>query len=179
MTAFSTSSDAPGPDRQGLAAGLLCYSLWGLLPLLFNAAEHAGAGVLEIVAWRTLWSTPLALALVWLVDRGAALRALFLRPRALLTLVLSATLIATNWITYVWAVDNGHTLAASLGYYLTPLINMAAGALLFKERVDRISMIAMGLAVLGVAVQGLALGQVPWIPLVLAISFGGYGIVRK
>ncbi len=166
-------------DRRGLGAGLLCYSIWGFLPLLFNAAEHAGAGVFEIVAWRTLWSVPLALALVWVIDRGAALKLVFLRPASLGALVVSASLIAVNWCTYVWAVENGQTLSASLGYYLIPLLNMAAGAVMFRERIDRTGQAAIALAAVGVAIQGLALGQLPWVALVLAFSFGSYGVVRK
>ena len=121
---------------------MICYTLWGFLPLLFNAAEHSGAGVFEIVAWRTIWAAPLAIALVCVImDRGAGWSALFTAPRASSRrLFLSAGLIAINWSVYVWAVDNGRTLSASLGYYLNPLLNMAAGALLFRERIDRTGM---------------------------------------
>src|ERR1700749_2228572 len=128
MTASPPTVETTAPDRIGLGAGLLCYTVWGFLPLLFHAAEHAGAGALELVAWRTLWSVPLALGLVWIVDRGTALRALMGRPRDLGWLMVSAVLIAVNWSVYVWAVGSGRTLSASLGYYLNPLINMAAGA---------------------------------------------------
>ena len=101
------------------------------------------------------------------------------RRRCFAALALSAVLIAVNWSTYVWAVSSGRTLSASLGYYLNPLLNMAAGALLFKERIDRAGLVAIGLAAVGVALQGLALGEFPWVSLVLAVSFCGYGIVRK
>ena len=170
---------APSTERSALTAGVICYTLWGFLPLLFNAAEHSGAGVFEIVAWRTIWSVPLAALLVFLADRGAGLRMLLATPKIIAALFLSAILIGINWSTYVWAVDNGHTLSASLGYYINPLLNMAVGALLFRERIDRLGIVAIVLAAIGVLIQGLALGEFPWISLILAFSFCGYGVVRK
>jgi chloramphenicol-sensitive protein RarD len=92
---------------------------------------------------------------------------------------LSAALIATNWCVFIWAVTSGRVLESSLGYYITPLINMAAGVVLFRERMDKIGMAAIALAVLGVAIQAVALGELPWVSLVLGFSFGAYGIVRK
>jgi chloramphenicol-sensitive protein RarD len=169
---------APVPaDRKPLVAALVCYTLWGLLPILFIWADHEGAGAFEIVAWRTLWSVPCAIALVLAAGQSAHLRGL--PPKVFAALALSALLIAVNWSTYVWAVSSGRTLSASLGYYLNPLLNMAAGALLFKERIDRAGRIAIALAAIGVALQGLALGEFPWVSLVLAFSFCGYGILRK
>jgi chloramphenicol-sensitive protein RarD len=94
-------------------------------------------------------------------------------------LALSTILLTVNWTGYVWAVNNGRNIEASLGYYILPLFNMAAGALLFDERIDRVGALAMGLAGLGVALQTLALGHPPLIALVLAVSFGAYGLIRK
>ena len=176
MTESLTAAPAP-IDRKPLASALVCYTLWGLLPILFIWADHEGAGAFEIVAWRTIWSVPCAIALVLAAGQGAHLRGL--PPKVFAALALSAVLIAVNWSTYVWAVSSGRTLSASLGYYLNPLLNMAAGALLFKERIDRAGLVAIGLAAVGVALQGLALGEFPWVSLVLAVSFCGYGIVRK
>jgi chloramphenicol-sensitive protein RarD len=164
-------------DRSPLIAGLVCYTIWGLLPILFLWADRQGAGAMEIVAWRILWSVPCAVALVLVTGQGAALRGLPLQTFA--ALALSAALIGVNWSVYVWAVGSGRTISASLGYYLNPLLNMAAGALLFKERIDRAGQIAIALAAVGVVLQGLALGEFPWVSLALALSFGGYGIVRK
>ena len=165
------------PDRTGFSAAIACYLMWGLLPILFIAAERAGAGAVEMVAWRTLFSVPFAGALVLWARQGPALRALGVRGVA--TLALSAALIAVNWLIYVWAVTNGRTLEASLGYYLNPLLNMAAGRLLFGERIDRAGWVAMGLAGVGVALQALAVGAFPWASLGVAVSFCGYGVVRK
>ncbi len=96
-----TDVEATPPDRRGLIAGVICYTLWGFLPLLFNAAEHSGAQVFEIVAWRTIWSVPLAIALVAIMDRGAGVRGRFGTPRVLLGLLVSAVLIAINSPRYV------------------------------------------------------------------------------
>ena len=172
---MQTESD----EQRGQAAGLICYTLWGLLPLLFHATHRAGASPFEIVAWRAIWSLPLVLALVLLVGRGAGLRALIAEPRELRALFVSALLIGFNWTLYVWAVDNGQTISASLGYYINPLMNMAAGALLFGERIDRTGHIAIGLAAIGVAIQGVALGTFPFVSLALGASFCAYGIVHK
>ena len=183
MSSAVTTPDASphhaAPDRRGLIAGLVCYTLWGFLPLLFDAAEHSGAGAFEIVAWRTIWSLPLAIALVLAMDGAASIRAVLAAPRVLLALALSAALIAVNWTTYVWAVVNGHILPASLGYYINPLLNMAAGAVMFRERISRTGYAAIALAFTGVVIQGVALHGPPWIPLILGLSFCGYGIVRK
>jgi chloramphenicol-sensitive protein RarD len=174
-----TSPERAAPDRAGLIAGLICYTVWGFLPILFAAAERSGAGAYEIVAWRSLWSIPLAILFVMAADRGASLKDLWLRPRILLALLFSATLIVCNWTVYVWAVVHGHVLAASLGYYINPLLNMAAGAVLFRERISRTGYAAIGLAATGVLIQGVALQGPPWIPLMLAFTFCGYGVVRK
>lgn len=165
------------PDRAPLLTGLACFTFWGLLPILFIWSSRLGAGALEIVAWRIIWAVPFAMALVLIAGQGAHLRGLARSTWA--ALALSATLIAINWSIYVWAVCAHHTISASLGYYLNPLLNMAAGAVLFKERIDRPGRIAIALAAIGVVLQGAALGQFPWLSLALAVSFGGYGILRK
>ena len=170
-------SHATPSDRAGLTAGLACYLMWGLLPLLFEAVERTGATAFEIVAWRTLFSVPFAGTLVLWSKQGGALRRL--GPRGLVTLSVSASLIAANWLVYVWAVTSGRVLEASLGYYLNPLLNMAAGRILFGERISPSGWAAIALAGFGVALQAAALGALPWVSLVLAISFCGYGVVRK
>lgn len=162
-----------------LGAGLACYLIWGFVPLAFQAIGHLGVGPWEILAHRTLWGAPTALIFVLMAGQWKQVMGVFSNPRLLAGLLLSSALIAVNWSVFIWAVNSGHVLESSLGYYITPLINMAAGVLLFGERMDRVGMAAIGLAVLGVAIQALALGQLPWISLVLGFSFGAYGIVRK
>ncbi len=170
-----TSTQPAG--RAPLMAGLACYFMWGLLPILFLWASSLGARAFEIVAWRTIWSVPCAALLVLATGQAKSLVRL---PRAtVLALLVSALLIGINWSTYVWAVSNGKTISASLGYYLSPLLNMAAGAWLFHERIGRAGKVAIALAIVGVVLQGVALGEFPWVSLVLALSFGGYGVIRK
>ena len=169
--------DSTAPDRTGLAAGLACYLAWGLLPLLFQAAERAGASAFEVVAWRTIVAVPFALTLVLIVRQGPAVRGLTLQDVGMLA--LSAALIGGNWLVYVWAVTHHRTLEGSLGYYINPLLNMAAGRWLFGERIDRTGWAAIALAAAGVALQALALGAFPWVSLGLAVSFCAYAVVRK
>jgi chloramphenicol-sensitive protein RarD len=149
------------------------------VPLVFQAMGRLGVGSWEILAHRILWSLPAAGLLVLLAGQGRQVVRALKQPRVLAWLSVSSLLIAINWSVYIWAVNSGRLLDASLGYYITPLVNMAAGALLFRERIDRLGYLAMGLAALGVAVQAVALGGLPVISLVLAFSFGAYGIVRK
>ena len=162
---------------SGVLAAVGCYTLWGLLPILFIQAGSAGAGAFEIVAWRTIWSLPCAGLLVAAAGHAAQLRRL--ARASWLALVLSSALLAVNWSVYVWAVEAGRTISASLGYYILPLLNVAAGAVLFKERISRTEQVALALATVGVLLQGLALAEIPWVSIVLAFSFCGYGVVRK
>lgn len=176
---MTSSSASGGETRLAAAAGISCYLSWGLIPLLFQHVGRLGAGPWEILAHRILWGAPTAVVLVLLGRQGADVRAVLRQPRTLSWLALSATTIAVNWIVFIWAVTSGRVLETSLGYYILPLLNMAAGALIFGERIDRVGQAAIGLAVVGVALQTLALGHLPLVSLALAISFGAYGIIRK
>lgn len=174
------ASSAPGGEsRLALSAGIGCYLIWGFVPLVFQAIGRLGVGPGEILAHRILWSMPTAALFVLLAGQGRQFLAVLKRPRVLAWLGLSSLLIATNWIVFIASVNSGRLLDASLGYYITPLVNMAAGAILFRERIDRLGYVAMALAALGVAIQALALGGLPIVSIVLALSFGAYGIVRK
>jgi chloramphenicol-sensitive protein RarD len=133
----------------------------------------------EILAARTVWATPVALLIVWLARQGGEVRAAIRTPRTLAWLILSSLLIASNWSIYIWAVTNGRVLETSLGYYIIPLIAMAAGALLFHERIDRLGAAAITVAALGVLLQAVAVRGLPVVSLALAVSFGAYGIVKK
>jgi chloramphenicol-sensitive protein RarD len=169
----------PDGERSALAAGLTCHFLWGLLPLLLRAAGDAGASAWEIVAARTIWSVPFALLLVALTGRLQPMRSVLSQKWALPLLLLSSTLIGVNWTLYVAAVQAHHTLQASFGYYINPLLNMAVGAVFFRERINGFGWAAVVLAVIGVSLQAVAVGGMPWISLTLALSFCAYGIVRR
>jgi chloramphenicol-sensitive protein RarD len=166
-------------DRTPLIAGIGCYFLWGLMPALFITMNRAGASSWEILGQRALWSAPWALALVLAAGHWNQVRVVLRNPRTFGLLALSGLLIGVNWSVYVWSVAHNRNLESSLGYYINPLINMAAGAALFRERIDRWGQAAMGLAAVGVVLQALALGHPPWISLILATSFGAYGVIRK
>jgi chloramphenicol-sensitive protein RarD len=168
-----------GSSRPALIASIVNNLLWGAAPLLFMALGRAGATSWEIVAHRAMWSAPWAAALVLLAGQGDQVRRAFGQPRTLGLLALSAISIASGWALYVWAVNHGKNLESSLGYYINPLMNMAAGAVLFRERIDRIGLAAIALAVIGVAIQTAARGHLPVISLVLATTFWIYGLIRR
>lgn len=168
------------PDaRAGLIAGVSCYVMWGFAPLLFQQMGAAGADAFEIMGHRAVWSVIWAGFLVWLARQGVQVTQVLRQPRTMALLAVSTLLIAANWTLFVWAVNDGRLLETSLGYYLNPLINMAAGAVLFREKLDRWGLAAIALAAVGVIVQAFALGHLPLISLALAFSFGAYGIIRK
>ncbi|HEY9219815.1 MAG TPA: EamA family transporter RarD [Phenylobacterium sp.] len=162
-----------------VSAGIACYLIWGFVPLYFQAVAHAGPGSWEILAHRIAWSVPAAALFVAMAHQGRQVAAVFRQPRVLGWLLASAVLIAINWVVFIWAVNSGHVLESSLGYYINPLVNMAAGALIFRERIDRVGQAAIALAVVGVLLQTIAVGHLPLASLALALSFGSYGIVRK
>jgi chloramphenicol-sensitive protein RarD len=180
---LTTSNAGPASPPVGsgraLTAGIGCYLVWGIIPLVFQAMERLGISPWEILANRTVWAVPLALVFVLAARQGGEVLGALRSPRTMAWLTLSALLIATNWSIYIWAVNSGRVLETSLGYYINPLLAMAAGALIFDERIDRLGMLAIALAGLGVAVQAVAISRLPLVSLALAFSFGGYGIVRK
>ena len=177
---MSSSTPSPGnPLASPVALAILCYLIWGLVPLLSLPIHAFGGGALEIIAHRSVWAVICAGALVWATKQWPEVFRAFRSPQLRWMLLLTSALVATNWGVYVWAVTNGHTIESSLGYYLNPLLNMAAGAVLFRERLDNWGKGAIALAAIGVIIQTLALGHVPWIALILAVTFGSYGILRK
>jgi chloramphenicol-sensitive protein RarD len=165
--------------RAAVWAGVGCYAFWGFLPILLKAARWAGAGDWEIVAWRCLWAIPVMGAIILMTRRGEAVLRVLRSPRTLGALTISALLIGANWALYVWLVNAGHTLDASLGYFLNPLMSVAAGLVLFRERIGTGGWIALSLAGAGVLVQTIATGHPPWSGLSLAACFCAYGIIRK
>lgn len=163
--------------RAGLLYGLGAYAVWGVLPLYFKLL--AAASATEIVAHRIVWSLVFLAILATLWRRWGAIRAAFASRRVMAALLLTAALIAANWLIYIWAVINGHVLAGSLGYYLNPLVNVLLGVAILKERLSRAQLGAVLLAGAGVAVLASRAGEGLWISLSLAFSFGLYGFVRK
>lgn len=163
--------------RAGLLLGLGAYLLWGFLPFYFKLL--AAALPTEIVAHRILWSLAFLAALASWWRRWPGIATAIRSPRVALTLAVTATLIAGNWLVYIWAVLNGHVLEGSLGYYLNPLVNVLLGVVLLKERLTRAQVFAVALAGAGVATLALGAGDSLWISLTLAGSFALYGFLRK
>jgi chloramphenicol-sensitive protein RarD len=163
--------------RQGYLLGLGAYLLWGLFPLYFKLLESVPA--LEIVVHRALWSALFGSLLLAFWKHPGWWRALRDNPRQLAVLMLSGLLIASNWLIYVWAVNNERMLEASLGYYINPLVNVLLALLFLGERLRRLQWLAVILASIGVLQQLCQLGSLPWVSLSLALTFGIYGLIRK
>ena len=171
-------NSAPAPlDRTGLTAALGAYVIWGLMPLYLLLVRSVPA--FEFVGWRIIWTLPLCLLIALLRKQWPELRVAFAHRRTLGWLALSATLIAVNWVVYVWAIQNGQVYAASLGYYINPLVNVLLGTMLLGERLTRRQWIAVALAAIGVSLLAAGALTTLWISLTLALSFGSYGLIRK
>lgn len=163
--------------RHGIAYAALAYSAWGLFPLYFTRLQHVAAG--EVLVHRIVWSLAFVLALLAWRGRWAWLGEVLRQPRVLGAFAASALLLSCNWLTYIWAVNHGHVVDASLGYFITPLVNVALGYTVLHERPRRAQWAALALAALGVLWLTVQAGELPWIALVLAASFGAYGLLRK
>lgn len=133
----------------------------------------------QIIAHRVVWSALFALFLLLLNRQAQTVLAAFRQPKLLATFALSAFLIGINWLVYLWAIVNHRVLDASLGYFINPLVNVFLGRLIFKETLNRTQMVALLLALLGIAWLAIPAGQIPWVALLLASSFGGYALIRK
>ncbi|OEC34623.1 chloramphenicol-sensitive protein RarD [Pseudomonas cuatrocienegasensis] len=168
---------ATANPQRGYILGLSAYIIWGLFPLYFKAMQSVPA--LEIIVHRALWSALFGAALLALWKHPGWWRDLRDNPKRLLVLAGCGLLIATNWLVYVWAVNSGRMLEASLGYYINPLVNVLLGMLILGERLRRLQWLAVGLAALGVLQQLWQVGSLPWVSLVLALTFAFYGLIRK
>ncbi len=162
--------------RGGLLLGLGAYAMWGVLPLYFRWL--GGVPALEVLAHRVVWSLALLVIVVTAMRRWPAIRAA-VTVRTMTMLAASALLIGTNWLIYIWAVNNHQTLAASLGYFINPLVNVALGVAVLGERLRRWQGVAIAVASIGVVAMALGAINTLWISLTLALSFGFYGLVRK
>ncbi len=168
---------SPRPSLPGIAFGLAAYGMWGFFPLFFRQLAHLPP--MDVLCNRAAWGFLfVGLLLTLRRDWGRAL-AVFRTPRHLVMLALAALLVGSNWLVFLWAVANGQVVASSLGYFLTPLVNVLLGLAVLKERLNRLEWLAVALAVAAVANEMLFLGSLPWVSLVLAGTFGFYGLVRK
>ena len=168
-------------ERKSVEAGVVyaagAYIIWGVVPVFWKYLDHVGA--VEIVAHRIVWTLIFALAALGAWERLPKLVSALTNRKAMLALAASSVLIAVNWGVFIWAVTADRIIETSLGYYITPLVSFVLGVAFLGERLSRLQMIAVALACLGVLNQTLSLGYLPWVSLVLAVSFGVYGLIRK
>ena len=164
-------------QRRGFLSGAAAYLLWGLFPLYWPLLEPSGA--LEILSHRVTWSV-LTMGLVLLAARRVdQLRAIVADPRKRRLLTLAAVVIAVNWGTYIWGVNHHRVVETSLGYFINPLVTVLMGVLVLGERLRRLQWVALGIAATAVVGLTIEYGRPPWVALVLAFSFGTYGLAKK
>ncbi|MGW7573533.1 EamA family transporter RarD [Streptomyces sp. NPDC054765] len=168
----------PRSDRRaGLGYGLAAYTMWGLLPLYWHLLDAASPS--EILAHRMVWSLPVAVVILAVLRRWSWIGPLLRQPGRLGLILVCAVVISVNWFLYIWAVNTGHVLEASLGYFINPLVSIAFGVLVLRERLRPLQWTAVGIGLLAVLVMTVAYGKVPWIALTLAFAFATYGLAKK
>ncbi|MCW2845848.1 MAG: RarD protein superfamily transporter [Nocardioides sp.] len=166
-----------GESRRGLLLGVAAYSMWGIFPIYWPLLEPAGA--IEILAHRILWSVLTMGVLVVSLRRTTHLRALVADRRVLGLLSIAAAVVTVNWATYIWGVNNGRVVETSLGYFINPLVTVLMGVLLLGERLRPLQWVAVAVATGAVGVLAVDYGRLPYVALVLAFSFGTYGLAKK
>ncbi len=174
------SGSTPAQSEQqpsGIPAALGAYLIWGFLPLYLLLIRDVPP--FEFVGWRIIWTLPICLVIVAARRQIAEIMTALASPKVLLTLLLSASLIAINWFVYIWAIMENHVYAASLGYYLNPLINVLLGTMLLGEKLSKLQWLAVAIAASAVGLLLAGAVTTLWISLTLALSFGLYGMVRK
>jgi chloramphenicol-sensitive protein RarD len=163
--------------NKGVVYAVGAYTLWGLLPIYWKALDDVPAG--QILAHRIVWSLVFVGMVLSVRHNWGWLRGAMRRPRVMLTFLLSGSLLAVNWFTYIWGVNAGFIVETSLGYFINPLVNVLLGFLVLKERLRPAQWLALGVALAGVLYLTFSYGAFPWIALTLAFSFGSYGLIRK
>jgi chloramphenicol-sensitive protein RarD len=162
---------------RGFFFALTAYVLWGFLPLYMKAVAHIPA--VEVLAHRVVWSVPVAGIVLFALGRTGDIAIALRSPRTLLMAGVTASIIAVNWLIYVWAISVDRTVETALGYYINPLVTVVLGAVLLRERLSRMQIGAVGLAAAAVVVLTADAGGLPWVSLSLAFSFAAYGYLRK
>ncbi|WP_150525745.1 EamA family transporter RarD [Roseibium sediminis] len=175
-----TGKSAPAAEdetRTGLLLALAAYGMWGFFPAYYKLTETVAPDV--VVAHRIVWSVLFVGLYLLLRKRGGEIREALTTPAIVYRLCVSAALICVNWLVFVWAISNSKVLDVSLGYFINPLVSILIGLVVLHEKLSPLQMVAVGLASLAVAIQAVWTGGLPWVSLVLAFSFAGYGYVRK
>lgn len=163
--------------HKGTLYAIAAYLAWGLFPIYFKSLHEVAA--LEILLNRMIWALVFLLGVLAWRKQWSWIPLLLTRPRVVAGFAASATLLSVNWLIYIWAINNGHIIDASLGYFITPLVNIVIGFAVLRERLAPLQWLSVGLAAAGVAWLGWQSGHLPWIGVGLALSFGTYGLLRK
>ncbi|MBN7804751.1 EamA family transporter RarD [Agrobacterium rosae] len=166
-----------GDSARGFAYAFVAYILWGFLPFYMKAVAHVSP--LEVIAHRVIWSVPIAAAVLIVLGRTAEIKKALTTPRMLAMACLTATIISINWGVYIWAIGSGRALDAALGYFINPLFSIFLGAVLLKERLSRVQMVAIALSASAVALLTWHAGSLPWVSVALTVSWGFYAFFRK
>lgn len=161
----------------GVAYGLVAYGIWGFFPLFFRQLAHVSP--IDVLSNRAVWAFVFVGLLLTLRRQWHRVGAVFASWRQLSMLTLASLLIGSNWLVFLWAVANRQVVASSLGYFLTPLVNVLLGLVVLKERLNRLEWLSVALALAAIANEVIAVGSLPWVSLFLAGTFGTYGLVRK
>jgi chloramphenicol-sensitive protein RarD len=164
-------------DPRGLLLGTAAFGMWGLFPLYWPLLEPTSA--IEILAHRIVWSLVVSTGLLFAARRSGRLRGIWADRRARAAMTVAGVVICFNWGTYIWGVNNGHVVETSLGYYINPLVTVLMGVVFLQERLRRWQWAALAIAFVAVLVLSVQVGRPPWISLILAFSFGTYGLVKK
>ena len=163
--------------NSGLLAGVGAYLIWGVVPLYWQLLKPASA--LEILAHRVVWSLGLLLVIVYFRNLMVEVKAALVDKQKMLLLFFASILITINWGVFIWAVNNGHVIETSLGYFINPLVSVALGVIVLKEKLRTLQKVAVGFTFIAVTFLTITLGHPPYIALSLAFSFGFYGLVKK
>ena len=161
----------------GLGYGILAYLIWGSFPVYFKALD--GIPALQIVCHRIVWSVLFLWVIIAVRGTAGLIRDAFRNRRAVVLLTASALLIATNWLVFVIAVGHAQVIQSSLGYFITPFVSVLLGILFYHERLRRLQLFSLFLAAVGVVLLTIQYGRIPWVALILAFTFGSYGLLRK
>jgi len=167
----------PEHKHAGLIAGIIAYVMWGFFPVYFKITGETSP--LEILAHRVVWGLPFAGLIILLRKQWALVWQILTNPKTLTALTFAGIVIAFNWGLYIWAIQQNQIFQASLGYYINPLMFVLVGVISFGEKLSRLQLAAVALAVIGVLILTIYGGQFPWIALCLAVSFTAYGVIRK
>ncbi|MEC2054727.1 EamA family transporter RarD [Peribacillus psychrosaccharolyticus] len=168
-------------QKEGIIYAALSYFIWGLIPIYWKFVQHVSAG--EILAHRVLWSFVFMIILLLLINKWRGflsfVKEIVYQPKKLAALLTASILVSINWGIFIWAVNSGHILQTSLGYYINPLVSVLLGVVVLKEKLSGAQILSFTLAGIGVLILTLHYGEIPWVALSLAVSFGLYGLAKK